>query len=135
MAARPELCVGAIATDADRLLLIRRGHVPSLGSWTLPGGHVEAGETMTEAVVRELLEETGLEGVCGKLVGWVERIDEDYHFVIFDFLVTVPKPDALVAGDDAADAAWVPLSQITELHLTTGLVEFLREHGILERIG
>jgi 8-oxo-dGTP diphosphatase len=133
MAARPELCVGAIATDADRLLLIRRGHAPSLGSWTIPGGHVEAGETMIEAVVRELLEETGLEGVCGKLVGWVERIDDDYHFVIFDFLVTVLKPDALAAGDDAADAAWVPLSQITELPLTTGLVEFLREHGILDR--
>ena len=134
MAARPELCVGAIATDADRLLLIRRGHAPSLGSWTLPGGHVEAGETMTEAVVRELLEETGLVGVCGELVGWVERFDEDYHFVIFDFLVTVLKPDALAAGDDAADAAWVPLSQINELPLTTGLAEFLRQHGILERV-
>ncbi|MBO0693574.1 MAG: NUDIX domain-containing protein, partial [Acidimicrobiaceae bacterium] len=89
MAQRPELCVGAVATDADRLLMIRRGHAPSVGSWTLPGGRVEGGETMAEAVVRELREETGLDGVCGDLVGWVERFDEDYHFVVFDFRVTV----------------------------------------------
>ncbi|MCL2394973.1 MAG: NUDIX domain-containing protein [Acidimicrobiaceae bacterium] len=131
MAGRPELCVGAVATDADRLLMIRRGHAPSLGSWTLPGGHVEAGETMAEAVVRELREETGLEGVCRELVGWVERFDEDHHFVVFDFKVTVADPGAPVGGDDAADAAWVPLAEVTELPLTTGLVDFLREHGVL----
>lgn len=134
MAGRPELCVGAVATDADRLLMIRRGHAPSLGAWTLPGGHVEAGETMAEAVVRELREETGLDGVCGELVGWVERFDEDYHFVVFDFRVTVVDPSAPAGGDDAAEAAWVPLAELTERRLTTGLAEFLHEHGILESL-
>jgi 8-oxo-dGTP diphosphatase len=89
---------------------------------------------MAEAVVRELLEETGLEGLCGELVGWVERFDEDHHFVIFDFAVTVPDPGTPVGADDAAEAAWVPLAEVTERRLTTGLAEFLRDHGILERI-
>ena len=86
---RPEVCVGAIALDDDRLLLIRRGHGPAAGEWSIPGGRVEAGETLAEAVVRELVEETGIEGVCDQLVGWAERIGPDHHFVILDFSVTV----------------------------------------------
>lgn len=135
MLRRPELCVGAIALDDDRLLMVRRGHAPSIGKWTVPGGRVEGGETMAEAVVRELFEETGLEGVCGELVGWVERFDEDYHFVVFDFAVTVLDADIPPrGGDDADEAAWVPLHEVTERPLTSGLAEFLHDHGILRSI-
>ena len=94
---RPEVCVGAIAVEEGRLLLIRRGHGPAAGEWSIPGGRVEAGETLAEAVVRELLEETGVEGVCDRMVGWVERIGDDHHFVILDFSVTV------LLGPDEAD--------------------------------
>lgn len=130
---RPEVCVGAVAVVDDRLLLIRRGHGPAAGEWSLPGGRVEGGETLAEAVVRELTEETGLEAVCDDLVGWVERISDGYHFVIFDFLVTVlDGPEKLPqAGADAAEAAWVPLDEVSRLRLTEGLVEFLHEHGIV----
>ena len=76
---RPEVAVGAIAVDDDRLLLVRRGHGPAAGLWSVPGGRVEPGETLAEAVVRELGEETGLEGVAEQFVGWVERIGEGYH--------------------------------------------------------
>jgi 8-oxo-dGTP diphosphatase len=131
---RPELCVGAVALDEDRLLLIRRGRGPAQGAWSVPGGRVEGGETLAEAVVRELMEETGLEGVCGSLVGWVERFDEGHHFVVLDFVVTILVPDDPRAGDDAAEVAWVPLADVTDLHLTDGLAEFLHDHGILNSI-
>ena len=130
---RPEVCVGAVAVVDDRLLLVRRGHGPAAGEWSLPGGRVEGGETLAEAVVREVAEETGLEAVCDDLVGWVERLGDGYHFVIFDFLVTVlDGPEKLPqAGDDAAEAAWVPLDEVFRLRLTEGLAEFLHEHGIV----
>jgi 8-oxo-dGTP diphosphatase len=132
--ARPEVCVGAIAVDNDRLLLVRRGHGAAAGEWSVPGGRVEAGETLVEAVVRELIEETGVEGVCNDLVGWVERIDDDNHYVILDFRVDVLEPGEPVAGDDAVEAAWVPLSDVADLLLVEGLAEFLHENGILEVI-
>jgi 8-oxo-dGTP diphosphatase len=128
---RPEVCVGAVAVDGDRILMIRRGHGPAAGAWSVPGGRVEHGETLAEATVRELREETGLEGVCGTLVGWVERLDGPHHFVILDFRVTVLDPTDPVAGDDAAEAAWVPLAELCELQLTDGLAELLHDQGIL----
>jgi len=130
---RAEVCVGAVAVVDERLLLIRRGHGPAAGEWSLPGGRVQGGETLAEAVVRELAEETGMEAVCEDLVGWVERIGEDHHFVIFDFLVTVlDEPDAKpTAGGDAAEAAWVALDEVSHLTLTDGLAEFLHDHGIV----
>ena len=130
----PTVCVGAIAVDAERLLLIRRRRPPGAGLWSVPGGRVEAGETVAEAVVRELAEETGLEGVCGMLLGWVERIDDDHHFVILDFIAEVLEPEPVVAGDDAAEVRWVPLDDVAELPLVDGLAEFLHEHGVLATI-
>lgn len=128
---RPEICVGAVVVDDDRLLLVRRGHGPAAGEWSLPGGRVEPGETLVEAVVRELLEETGIEGVCDELVGWVERIGADHHFVILDFSVTVLEAQAPRAGSDAAEAEWVPVGQVAHRRITDGLAEFLHEHGIV----
>jgi 8-oxo-dGTP diphosphatase len=133
--ARPEVCVGAIVVEDARLLLIRRGHGPGAGAWSVPGGRVEAGELLAEAVVRELAEETGLEGVCGELIGWVERIGEGHHFLILDFDVTLLDPAAIpVPGDDAAEVAWVPLHEVAEQPLVEGLAEFLHDNGIIETI-
>ena len=131
---RPEVAVGAIVVDRERLLMVRRGHGPAAGLWSVPGGRVEPGEMLVEAVVRELAEETGLEGVADHFVGWVERIDEGYHYVILDFMVTVLEPDEPVAGEDAAEAAWVPLEEVVDRGLVDGLAEFLHEHGILSVI-
>ena len=133
-AARPELCVGAIAVQDGELLLIRRGHGPAAGQWSVPGGRVERDELLAEAVVREVREETGLEGVCGPLVGWVERFDEGAHFVILDFEVTVLGHGEPFAGDDAAEVAWVPLGDVIDRPLVDGLAEFLHEHGVLDVI-
>jgi 8-oxo-dGTP diphosphatase len=129
------VCVGAVAVDADRLLMIRRGHGPGAGEWSVPGGRVEPGELLAEAVVRELVEETGVEGVCGELVGWVERFHGDDHYVILDFRVSVLEGTEPVAGDDAQEARWIPLADVAELNLVEGLAPFLHERGIIPTIG
>jgi 8-oxo-dGTP diphosphatase len=132
--ARPQLCVGAVAVDSDRLLLIRRATRPEAGRWSLPGGRVEHGETMAEAVVREVSEEAGLEVVCDRLIGWVERIGPAGHYVIVDFAVIVMGSHDLRAGTDASEALWVPLWEVPETDLVEGLLDFLADHGIVETI-
>lgn len=137
--AGPSLGVGAVVVRDDHLLLVRRGHGPAAGEWSVPGGRVEYGETLAQAVVRELSEETGLEGVCDRLLGWVERIEAGpaspaSHFVILDFVVTVLDDRAPVPASDASEATWAPLTDVVGYRLVEGLAEFLHEHGIIETI-
>ena len=128
----PKLAVGAVCVHDDTVLLIRRGRGPAAGEWSVPGGRVEAGETLHEAVVRETAEETGLEVVVDRFLGWVERIDDEYHYVILDFAVTALDPtQPPVAGDDAAEAAWVPRHEVSDLRLVGGLYDFLRDHAVV----
>lgn len=131
---RPELAVAAVVVSHDRLLLVRRGHGPAAGEWSVPGGRVERGEVLAAAVAREVREETGVEVVCGPLLGWVERIDDDHHYVILDFEATALEDIAPVAGDDAAEAVWVPVDDVADLRLVDGLAEFLHEHGVIPAI-
>lgn len=121
-------CVGALVhDDGGRLLLIRRGRPPQAGTWSLPGGRVEDGESPEQAVVRELREETGLIGVAGRLVGTVERDGPGGAvYVIDDFTCTVTG-GRLVAGDDASDARFVDRSGLGRLTLSTGLEAALTE--------
>ena len=137
---RPEVGVGAVAVHDGAVLLIRRGKGPAAGEWSVPGGHVEMGETLHEAIVREVLEETGLEVVVDRYLGYVERMGAEpdnpdlgqYHFVILDFAVTVLDPtQPPVAGDDAAEVAWVPTGEVSDLRLVQGVFEFLTEFGVL----
>src|SRR5499427_9584533 len=115
-------CVGAIVTDGDgRLLLIKQGHEPEAGRWSLPGGRVVPGESDPQALVREVREETGLWVEPGRLIGEVERpAPGGAIFDIHDYAATV-SGGLLAAGDDAADARWVHPHDIDRLDLTSGL--------------
>jgi 8-oxo-dGTP diphosphatase len=131
--ARVEAAVGAVVRRGADILLVRRGRGPGRGRWSLPGGRVDFGESLREAVAREVLEETGIEVSVGRFLGWVERMGErpaPYHYVILDFAAEPLQPDASPsAGDDAAEAAWVALADIGELPLVPGLEDFLAEAG------
>jgi 8-oxo-dGTP diphosphatase len=125
-------CVGGVILDTQgRLLLIKRGHAPGLGLWSLPGGRIEPGETDATALRREMLEETGLLIEPGELIGTVRRPGPDGDvYDIRDYAATVTG-GMLRAGDDAADARWVVVSKLAALDLTDGLVEILTEWGVL----
>ena len=127
--------MGGVALIADHLLMVRRANPPEAGKWSIPGGRVEPGETLREAVEREVREETGLRVECGAFMGWTERIGSEHHFVILDFYV---EPEAKLgemdeprAGGDASEAAWVSVCDLPELDLVRGLIRFLEDHGVL----
>jgi mutator protein MutT len=125
--ARPTVAVGAIVfDDRGRVLLIQRGNPPAAGLWTVPGGRVELGESLADAVVREVREETGLSVECGALVEVVERItreaDETWHYVILDYLAVATSHAAPARGDDAADVRWFGIDELDAAALTDGLL-------------
>ncbi len=119
-------CVGGVIVRDGNLLLILRGRPPGAGLWSIPGGRVEPGESDTEALARELREETGLAVAVGALLGSVEISGFDVH----DYLCTVTG-GRLAAGDDAADARWVPLAEVEGLPVTAGLIETLRSWKVI----
>jgi len=127
---QPEVvvCVGALVYDDEaRLLLVKRGQEPGLGLWSLPGGRVQAGEPLADAMVREVLEETGLLVSPGSIVGTVERAGPDgMVYAITDFAAR-PMSGRLQAGDDAADARFVFAAELADLPLSPGLYQTLRE--------
>jgi 8-oxo-dGTP diphosphatase len=129
--------VGAVVHDArGRLLLIRRGHAPSAGLWSVPGGRLEPGETEVQAVVREVAEETGLRVRPDRVVGRV-RIDGDgVVFTVTDWACTLLDLEArAVAGDDAADVAFVDAAGLAALDMAPGVVAALAGWGVLPGCG
>lgn len=122
----PVVCAGAVVRDGDgRLLLVRRGHAPAAGRWSLPGGRVEAGETPQAAAAREVAEETGLTVAVGALLATVPLGD----YVVHDFAATVIGGE-LRAGDDASDVRWCSLADAELLPLTDNLLDELRRMGV-----
>ncbi len=118
----PLVGVGAVIVHNRHVLLIRRGQPPLLGEWSLPGGVLECGETLREAVVREAREETGLEVETSEMLGVYERVirgDEGrvrYHYVLIDFLCR-PIGGDLKAASDAADVRWFTREELPALNL------------------
>lgn len=119
---RPVVGVGAVVWRDDRVLLVRRGRPPRLGQWSLPGGGQQVGETLLEAVAREVREETGLALEEARLLTTVDLIDRDpdgrvrYHYTLVDFTAEA-APGEAVAGDDADAVAWFGLEGLPALGL------------------
>jgi len=121
----PIVAVGAIVFDAEgRVLLIERGKPPAAGLWSVPGGRLEGAETLAQGVAREVREETGLVVEVGPLACVVERMGDDYHFVILDYLARVIGGQ-LAAASDARDARFVSSDELATLPLTDGLAAVL----------
>jgi len=118
----PLVGVGAVIIQERHVLLIRRGTPPLLDEWSLPGGVLECGETLRQAVIREAREETGLVVETGKMLGVYERVirgDEGrvrYHYVLIDFLCR-PVGGDLKAGSDAAEVRWFTREELPALNL------------------
>jgi 8-oxo-dGTP diphosphatase len=121
-----------------RLLLVRRGKPPLQGAWSIPGGMLEVGETLEEAVVRELAEETGIEVRVLDLVEVFQRISHDdagrvqYHFVILDYLCEKVGGEAQ-AGSDASDLAWVAEADLSHYELTPSALPMIQRAFQIQR--
>jgi 8-oxo-dGTP diphosphatase len=134
----PRVGVGAVVLHEGRVLLVRRGHAPLPGKWSLPGGLCELGETTAEAARREIEEECGLKIRVVDVAGVLDRVIRDeagrirYHWVLVDYLA-VPETDVVTAGSDAAEVRWVEIDRVDELEHTDGLVEMIQRAVALSR--
>lgn len=127
---RPVLGVGALILDGSRVLLVERGKPPLVGHWSVPGGIVETGERLEDALVREVWEETGLNVTADSIATVFERIMYDdsggfeYHYVLIDFYCTM-RGGELRPGDDAQRAQWFEIDELSGLLMTEGTREVI----------
>ena len=114
---RPVVGVGAVIVHEDRVVLVQRAHEPLKGEWSLPGGAVELGETLADALVREVREETGLDVLVGPIVDVVDRIHRtadglvEYHFTVVDYLCEAVGGE-LARGSDAGAVRWASAGEL-----------------------
>jgi ADP-ribose pyrophosphatase len=126
----PQVAVGAIVFNEDKVLLVLRGKPPSKNLWSIPGGRVKLGETLQQAVEREIGEETGLTIIAREPIYTFDVVERDekgrirFHYVIVDlaadYLSGEPRP-----GDDAIDVRWVSPKDAKTLKVSPATVNLL----------
>ncbi len=131
MAEWPRVGVGALVRRGDALLLVLRGRPPCEGEWAVPGGKLRAGESLAQALEREVMEECGVEVRCGAQAYHFEHIERDddgalrFHYVVLDFHAEWISGEPR-AGDDAREARWVHFGELDTLPLNAVTREALR---------
>lgn len=127
----PLVGVGAIIVERGPVVLVKRGHPPLAGEWSIPGGVLEVGETLREGTAREAFEETGLTVEVGELLGVYDRVVRDadertrYHYVLIDFLCRRVSGEPSGSGD-ALEACWFTAGEIVDLPLAEDTVEVIQ---------
>jgi 8-oxo-dGTP diphosphatase len=137
---KPIVGIGAIIVHNGKMLLEKRKNDPGKGRWSVPGGVVELGENVTQTVIREVKEETGLDVAEPEHIDVVDQITRDengrikYHFVIIDYLVNL-KGGTLNAASDADALQWVSLDDVEKYDLTgTFRAFFERNRDFLKKL-
>jgi 8-oxo-dGTP diphosphatase len=122
----PTIGVSVCVVQAGRVLLTQRARPPFENMWSLPGGHVQRGESLRDAALRELKEETGINARLGDIIGWNEIIRPEKHIVIAVFAAGWESGEA-VAADDAKAVRWTAHGEIDRLELTPGLSDIVKK--------
>jgi 8-oxo-dGTP diphosphatase len=114
------------------VLLIRRGRAPRLGEWSIPGGKVELNETLADAALRELLEETGVTAKMAGLVEVYEILEPEFHYVLIDYAAhwTAGEPRA---GDDADEARFVSIDEAVLMVSRADILDVLLKSKVVVR--
>jgi 8-oxo-dGTP diphosphatase len=132
---QPVVGIGIVIVNDGKIVLIKRGNEPGKGKWSIPGGLVELGEHIDQAVIREAKEETCLTVTSPRLVDVVDNVDIDadgkvkYHYVIVDYLVKVVGGD-IAAASDAEELRWVPFDEVESYVLTASFREFFENNRV-----
>lgn len=130
----PLVAVGGVIIDKDnKILLVKRKNPPNKGSWAIPGGKVKFGETLEEAVKREIKEETNLDIKVKDLLAVVEIIKEGFHYIILDFLCEVTGGN-LMASSDAEEAKYFRLEELEKTYTSPTTVDMLRRYFNKEKL-
>ena len=128
----PQVAVGAVVFSENKILLVKRSNHPAKGMWAVPGGKIQAGETMQQALVREIKEETGLDIRVGEIVFVFDVIRHDeqkelsFHYVIIDFFCDLLGGE-LKAGDDAREVRWISREDLKTIHVNEKTLTLLKE--------
>jgi len=136
---RPLIGVGAVIVDGGRAVVVRRGHEPLKGEWSVPGGLLELGETLRGGTAREALEETGLVVEPGEVLDVFDRIVRDpegrtqFHYVLVDFLCCRLSGE-LLAGGDATDVRWISAAELQDFPIADSAAGVIRK-GLERSLG
>ena len=127
----PIIAVGGVIFDGQSVLLVKRDREPARGQWSLPGGVVELGETLKEALMREIMEEVSIKVSIGGLVRVIDRIESDhedgirFHYVIADYWGWKVSGEPLAASD-ISDARFVGIEQTQRMGVHSDVEETIR---------